>query len=601
MLKIECLAKVLKNVFLTALTLSVFCMLSQSKLVQAQTLNPEDFSEYKDYDVILSNSQDWRDVYSVMLLAGLTGKTGRFLTSTRHGRIILPSIAKTNNILIVTSKKNPWVVGYKSVFEANGYEHVDEKFYDNANLELARSLQVKKFIVIDDAYGYNSIAVAPVAVAGGYWVLFANKRNINRVERFLKTKNVEEVIIYGHVDRQVLKALKQYDPEIIDEGDRFDNNIKIVEKFLELKPDTKQVVLTNGEFIEVTFFTGHDPVLFIGRTNVPDQIRSFIRDSPFVAAVLVGNELIGVATFIRRQIGISVFVKFAQSARIPAGAISPVEDLDRYWLPRYVLNLTIHNVAYNKVTKSLEVTYHNPASVAEYFKTTINIPTREGNIVVGDEEPVFIDKGDYKTISYEMPRPLEGENLTAKIQTLYGEGKRSLEFMLETTFKINFIEVNDQSLINITSLVYSKRKKAFIVTLENLGRADAYADVEILDLWVNGEYITISAPELSFVKAKHKTRVEIPIKLSQEDIDMNQLVKVKAYYGERETALIKVAYAEFAFAFEKPNYLLYIAIIIIAVLLLLLIISKRRKKVCKHCGYKNPASAKYCRKCGEKL
>lgn len=553
----------------------------------------------QQYDVILSNSQDWRDVYSVMLFSGITGSNGRFLTSTRHGTIILPSIRRSDNILIVTNPKNPWVVGYKAIFDSNGYENVTERSFDNINIELGKWVATKKFIIVDDGYGYNSIAVAPLAVAGKYWVLFVNNRNLNDVTNFLDSKGVDELIIYGHVDRVVSKALAKYNPEIIDEGDRFDNNIKIVDKFIDLKPDTKQVVLTNGEFIEATFFTGHDPVLFIGRTNVPTQIKDYIKKSPFVAAVLVGNELIGVATSIRRQIGISVFVKFAQSARVPAGGISPVEDLDRYWMPRYVLNLTIYSVAYNKATKSLEVTYHNPARVAEYFKSTIRIATPTNNIVVGDEQPVFIDRGDYKTIAYDIKNALTNGNLTANIHTIYGEGKRSLEYLLEGSFNINIIQVSDESLINITGLVYSKSKKGFVVTLKNMGGAPAYADVELLDLWVNGEYITISAPKLAFVKPDKSLAVNIPIALSQEDIDMNQLIKVRAYYGERENVLIKLAYAEFAFAFAKPKYLIYILVIVALLVIILLLFIPKKK--CRHCGYKNPITAKYCKKCGERL
>ena len=41
---------------------------------------------------IIANSQDWRDVYSVMLFGSLTDTPASFLVSERHSNLILNSI-----------------------------------------------------------------------------------------------------------------------------------------------------------------------------------------------------------------------------------------------------------------------------------------------------------------------------------------------------------------------------------------------------------------------------------------------------------------------------------------------------------------------------
>jgi len=111
--------------------------------------------------------------------------------------------------------------------------------------------------------------------------------------------------------------------------------------------------MSNGEFIEASIMSGDDPVIFIGKSTVPQQIQDYIKTSGFQVSVLIGNELINSATAIRRQLGISVFVKFAQGSRTPTGPIATVEDLDKFPMPRYAVDMGIYSIMYNKATGSL--------------------------------------------------------------------------------------------------------------------------------------------------------------------------------------------------------------------------------------------------------
>src|SRR3989338_10400015 len=171
-------------------------------------------------DRILSNSEDWRDVYSVIQYGALAGKTASFLVSDRHATLILNQISKGSHIWAVTSKDLPYITGYKSLLEGRGYT-AEEFEYDNANLELAKLLEdVGSFIIIDDSYGYNAIAAAPYAAITNSYVLFADEENIREVDRFLSDRGADKILIYGQVDREVKNTLEKYNPEIINkEGD----------------------------------------------------------------------------------------------------------------------------------------------------------------------------------------------------------------------------------------------------------------------------------------------------------------------------------------------------------------------------------------------
>ncbi|MEM4711016.1 MAG: hypothetical protein QXL18_03655 [Candidatus Woesearchaeota archaeon] len=550
---------------------------------------------------VISNSADWKDVYSSMLYATLIDKhPGLFLTSAKHSSVLLYSLPKsTDGILIVSSRTQPYIVNYKGVLEGQGYTKVEELVSNNINLELARRIydekQVRKYIIVDDAYGYNALSVASYAALDKYYVLFANERNIAQIDNFLTDVNPTKIIIYGQVDEAVKTRLQKYNPETINKGDRFDNNIEIVKRYLQVR-NTQQTLMSNGEFIEASIMSGQDPVIFIGRNNVPTQIQDFIKESDFKVAVLIGNELINSATAIRRQLGISVFVKFAQGARNPEGAIAAVEDLDKFPMPRYELIMELYSIIYNRATKTLWVTYRNAANIGTFIKGTITLNADGQQIVVGDQEPIFIDKNQYKTITYEVD--IEANNISAQVYTLFGEGRRSLENVLQGTVQVSIIEILDNSRINITKVYYDKNKKEFIIEIQNIGDVDVYVNAEILDLLVNGEYIILSSTETILLKPGEKTKLKIPVELSENDIKNNPTIKVKAYYGERENNLVKTIYGEFEYREKTIDYVTYILIFLVVLLLLLLVFGRKK---CKNCETKNLRTRKKCKKCGHDL
>jgi hypothetical protein len=414
---------------------------------------------------------------------------------------------------------------------------------------------------------------------------------------FLSTRKVDSIIIYGHVAREVTNALKPYNPEIINyDGDRFANNIEIVKRYQKIKP-TKQAIFTNGEFIEKEIMSGVNPVIFIGIYNVPEIVQNYIKNSDLEVGVLIGNELIGTATYVRRQTGLSVFAKFARSARAPESAISPVEGLDIFYLPRYILNISLYSITYNKATGQLEVTYKNEVNLATYFKGVITVRDSMGNVfVVGDETTIFVEGNEYKTIIYQINTTLQG-NITADIYTLYGESKNSLERVLQITgYPVNFVEVFDNAEINITEMVYDARRKVFMIRLTNIGNVKAYARVELIDLIINNERITLGS-KLVELEPKESKWVEIHAEMSEEDYDFNQIVNVNVYYGERPNALVKLIKAKFEFRLRGFDYMYYATTLLIIILVFLILIALLRKK-CPRCKHKNWRWAKHCRNCG---
>lgn len=561
---------------------------------------------------LIVNSADWTDVYSALLYANLKGEQSYFITSTKHATILKYSIPTDLEALeVISSRSQPFIVGYKAILEADGYKNVQETRVTNGNLELGEKLtDITKFIIIDPSYGYNSISVAPLAVQGRYYVLFANRRNINQVSNFLDGETVNEMIIYGQVDREVKNALDQYNPRIINTGDRFDNNIEVVKLYETIYTNRygqprKQAILTNGEFIEASVVSGADPVLFIGFSNVPTQVREYIEKSPLEVGTLVGNELIGSATFIRRQTGLSVFVKFGQGSRTPTDTIAKVEDLDRFPIPRYALSLDIVSVVINTATNNLEITYQNKAPIGTYFRNILLRLEQDGvaSTILDEAEPTFIGPNEFKTLTYPLVDSdnnkieVTGKNITFDITAIYGESPKSLEQTLQKKLNVEKVSIFDGAEIEIIDVTFQRAGSKFIVKVKNIGQVDAYASAEIFELYVNGEYIIFSSDSIEKIAPGDTAELIVLTTMAEEDISQNQQIKVKVYYGERESVRIKVKEATVEFKYAAPEYMLYVLIVILIFLIILFFLRKK----CKNCGYKNPIVRKKCKKCGQKL
>jgi hypothetical protein len=534
------------------------------------------------FDHVISNSGDWKDVYSIMQYASFSGAGKDFLVSTRHGPLLVNDLNREWDIRIVSSEDNSYVINYEDILRGRGFENVEEVTIDDGNLELIEELpEVRNFIIIGDTYGYNAIAVAPYAVVNEAWVFFANRINIDEIDSILSNRDVDEVLVYGFVDREVRDTLEKYNPEVIDTGDRFKDNTLIVDKYLEIRP-MEQVLLSNGEFLEKEIVSGSNPVLFTGKENVPEQISNYLQSSDIEVGVLVGSDLVGAATNIRRSSGISVIVKFARGARNPTGAIAAVEGLDLFYLPIPVVQLGIHSAKYNRATSQLELTYKSDSNVPIFFKGTITpLSDGEAGDRIGDVDAIFIAPEDYKTVTYSDV-DFVGESLSLEVFTLFGDTPSSLEKILEATVNVEIVNVIDSCEIEIEEVVYSKPKESFIVKVRNLANSDCYVDIELSDVLIDGIPTTLGSEGSVLIEAGKLGKIYIEQAMTDEDLDANQFVNVIAYFGEREDSLVKVIQGKYELKIESISYatigLVVLIIVILGTIFFLFFWWRRRRK-----------------------
>ena len=130
--------------------------------------------------------------------------------------------------------------------------------------------------------------------------------------------------------------------------------------------------------------------------------------------------------------------------------------------------------------------------------------------------------------------------------------------------------------------MYDKRKKTFYVELENVADVTCYADVELVDVSLDGELKNLGSEDIVEIqpgkKAKSKIKARLEARLEEEDIDENEIIKGKVHYGERKNALIKIKEFQFELVLKGFDFWTFTLILVIIALLILIYLKKRKNK-----------------------
>lgn len=533
-------------------------------------------------DSVMINSKNWQDVYSGVLYGKLSGIPHNFLVSERHALIYYQTLDTNLPDILLLESDQQYYSGFEEGLEDLGFsvERVEEQ---NMNLALARRLvderNIRSFILLDDAYGYNAISAAPYAVLSKSYVLFVNEQTIEDIVDFLSEVQPVNLLQVGFLNREIQTSLEGFSMEVIDAGGRFDNNVALVKKFREINP-VQQIIITNGEFIEDEIMTGLEPVVFIGKENIPDVTKQYVTSSDIQVAVLIGNDLVQTGTLIKRELNITTFIKFARTARIPTGLSSQIEGLDLFYLPKYDLSMDIASARYNELTQELEVTYENTANLALYFRSSLTVDDGITNTTLGDREPIFMDRNERRTVVYKYNTAARA--ISVKALVVYGETPSSMEKAVEKTLEAELVRILDSTTMEIVSIFYTKKDKAFGILVKNTGTTDGYVSGEIIDALIDLQKTTLGSERVISISANEEKTVYVRAELTDLDLEDNPLITGKILYGQREDALIKNDQKRLALEIKGFEYLPYVIGAAVLVLIIFFLLLRRKKKHYHH-------------------
>jgi hypothetical protein len=494
-------------------------------------------------DINIINSDDWVDVYSVMLKSELQGRKALFVSS--DSTTGFAKLLDTQDTLhLYTSTVTPYIDNLGSQLQATGFDVIEEYAVTNFNQDL--DINTGNYILISLDNPRLASAVAPLAIQTESWVLVVDKENAKEVAK--KIRRAESVIAVGNFGRDVLKEIQPHFTDWINNKDIFDDSHDIAKRIG--VGDT--VILTDGSFIETEFFASSNPVLLSGPTRLFSKTFSFLEDQGVQAVVIVGNQLAAVGEQIRTQSNkdISVFIKFGQGDTKNSAS---VYALSMFPVPMQRIDLTVQQAIYNPASQQLIATFKNNGNIGLYALTTIVVKNGDEELASASLPDVtYVAGGELLPIQFSMTLPLEelNENTYVEFYTSYGVTPTGLDRFLTQdnihgkpfTLPLTLQTIDDDgTLLYLVDSSYYKDMNRVGVQLSNPSDVDAYVAVKVRDIVINGLTETIYKEDT--IPAGQTKLVYLPAKLDRVDLQENDVFDIVVTYGGDADLLLKTLQA----------------------------------------------------------
>jgi len=503
---------------------------------------------------VVINSQDYMDVASAIFYANANGDVNYLIFPGDDYTLSLMQIGNRGSILLVESPGKPVFAGFRGALEAEGNRvELISSTGTQLNLELARKSGVRNFIITDSVYGHNIVSLVAYAKSTHAYLIFANKSNVGEVASFLSSNRPDSVMLYGILDEEVVNAVEGLGvgTETINNGDKYEDNIEIVDRYLSSNPELKDVLLSDGNVLEVSINTGDVPVVLVS-TVIPDSTYNFMlenaRDGRISAATLIGSTNLDPVYDMTKKVNtqlvdkrLRVLVKFGQGATGGSGEVQP---LSTFPLPSPFAAVSLDSAAYNPASGAFELVYSNKGNAQAFVKSSIQVLLNGQQVgTIGDDERYAIRRGESKGVRYLFENPGEGQ-LSINDTTYYGVSMLSFDKAFLKYMDVGRISFVDQSSMALSDASYSPLEDKLAVKVRNNGTSEVFYRISVS--YINDEGITVYDEEQ--VRNISAGRNEIlslggVLKLPMDKADKTRM-NVTAAYGAREAFLEKRAHAD---------------------------------------------------------
>ena len=545
------------------------------------------------FSTIVVNSMDGRDVVSGTYYANIVGENVVFVPPDYMENVVYGKIGWNGDVVLIQSEENPVIVGMKNSLENKGntVTIIESSEPYETNLMLAYRSRAEGFVLVDPVYGYNTVSVLAYAKEKGMYLIFVDKELSEEVVAFLKEKNPEEVLVYGYLDEEVKLALGEEGIAYteINNGDKFLDNMEILDEYFKLKPDKKQVILSDGNAMEDTIIAGDDPVLLISpviSVDVYNYVEEKVSEGQISVGLVVDSEYAQTAYDLKEKVNnelgedvFSVLVKFGQSVPSVGSGMLPV---DLFPLRGPILGLDISKAEYNTASGMLEITYENTGNSPEYVKSQIDVYVDGGMVgAIGDEEPFQLDREETLGKGYALE--VEEGEIVVEITSLYGASKKSTENGIQVTLDAGRVSYVDSSLLEISAFTQDNDTGDVFVTYGNAGEEAVYfrpdATVEI-----GGKSTRIESDTVYSLGVGEAEMVKFPGVLGAAEGEVEVLAG--ADYGSREACMEKRVEESHVFEVEAPveeeefdmNLVFLVVILLLIAVIAYLVLGKKEKK-----------------------
>ncbi len=491
-------------------------------------------------DINIVNSENWDDVYSLMLYSGQNNEPAFFVNAETVASLTR-QIPPKSNVMLYESDDNPYIPNLAGQLRSAGFTVDDVVELDNFNTELAS--KSSKYILVSEDNFRMTVTLAPFAKNNNYWVYIVNDQNLDVVVE--QIQGADEVIAVGNFRRDFMDSLKPHITEVINNDNVYLDSQAIAQRM----NDLSNVLLADGTLIESEFFTTDNAVLISGYNKLIDNTFEFLQNNDVQATVIVGNKLAVIGEQIRERSNkeISVFVKFGQSV---VGSTEKIYALPMFPMPEAITNLNVNRVIYNPKSKELIVYFENLGNTGVYELSTITIKTgdEEELISVADKEKVYLGAGEVLPVIYSADIPIEelDNESFAEFYTSYGKSATEFDSFLtmadkysppfRSSIEVKELDTDDATMSFVSAAYYSGLKRVG-VELSNDWIDKIYVRVKVNGVIINGLETDLTADGM-ILPGKTKV-VYLPAELDEVDLEENDELDIDILYGSQEDLLLK--------------------------------------------------------------
>ncbi len=527
---------------------------------------------------IAVNSLDYKDVASAAFYANLKGEEIYYITPSTDLRTAVLKVGP-RDLEVFESASTPVVSGYQSALETNGCTVRKTLSQDpfSFNIELAGKSGASAYIIMDPAYSHNTVSLFAYAKSSNAYVLFADKAHADSVSSFLSSKSAKEILVFGTIDQEVKDSLnsKNIKFDQIDNGDKYLDNVEILNKYYSKFDSQSQILMADGAFYDPAITLGQQPTMIVSNT-IPQETKNFIsgmvRSGKIKVAVLIKPDYTGMAYDLMKTVNseyaekkFSVFVKMGQAS---ANQETP-SALDVYALPAVVLNVGFIGVQYNTATEQLELILENKGSINTFTTSSIKVYSDGGVIAtVGDTGAQILQKGQKQGFSYPLKISNPGE-LSANVTTYYSSSRLAYEKGFNVFVSLGKVDFTDGSQLEISKATYDHGADKVSIKVTNTGGKDAYFRASVNYTSEAGSS-SMDNPEVKVLSPGQSTVTQISGLLIEgselSSLEMNAI----AVYGGRESFLVNQAVAPVEIVSGPDMLLIALGVLLLLIILLLI-------------------------------
>ncbi|HDP74217.1 MAG TPA: hypothetical protein ENN46_04680 [Candidatus Woesearchaeota archaeon] len=538
-----------------------------------------DYTSVSNADIILINTRDWQASFSAMQLASILSKPTKIIFSDEQMIRYINTVRLRSVLVIQEGRKSSQRIetllrGKGTYYTVAGKSDLEGLFQD-----MYETGEIKGFYVVPGNDASFSLVSLASALREEKVHLFAESQNINDIIDSVSGKECRVVALSG---TDWIEQVPCGERTIKDT--KYDLSIFFSEKILS-ETETRQIIITDGRFIEQGFFQKSSPVVLIGKSFIPESIEKHIAEEEQIEfIVLVGNEIIPLVSALKTRIentykrSISFIVRFGKTS----AEDDQISALDIIFTNLPEPQLALVRAIYNTVSEELILSLREEGNVKTFAVGSVDAEdSGQEQVQASDENPFEIMPGETITRAYALGLEDIAE---AIVSFLYGETPQDFDKKLEFSHnQIQQIEIEDFSEIGIEKAIYIREIDAFVVYLKNSEESRTYARGRISSLNINGQDITVASMQDAIMAPGESGKLIFRAKMDTLDFEANPQVQVTVFYGSRSDLLFKekTRMLNYSIKLIRHQEAVLISGLLAAFAIMLIFLRRRKKKKLK--------------------